>query len=51
MKKFYWSLETLQYFKKNQKEIADFVKYECELEEGETEEMLIEDLKRQIKVI
>jgi hypothetical protein len=51
MKKFYWSLETLQYFKKNQKEIADFVKYECDLEEGETEEMLIEDLKRQIKVI
>jgi len=49
--KYYWSLETLQYFKKNQKEIADFVKYECDLEEGETEEMLIEDLKRQIKVI
>jgi hypothetical protein len=51
MKKFYWSLETLQYFKKNQKEIADFVKYECDLEEGETEEMLIEDLQKQSKAV
>ena len=47
--KYYWSLETLQYFKKNQKEIANFVKYECDLEEGETEQMLIDDLTNQAK--
>ena len=47
--KFYWNSDTLEYFKNNPSKINDFVKYECDLEEGETEEMLIKDLKEQIK--
>jgi hypothetical protein len=49
--KFYWNSDTLEYFKNNPSKINDFVKYECDLEEGETEEMLIKDLKKQIKCI
>jgi hypothetical protein len=47
--KFYWNSDTLEYFKNNPSKINKFVKYECDLEEGETEEMLIKDLKEQIK--
>ena len=47
--KFYWNSDTLKYFKNNPSKINDFVKYECDLEEGETEKMLIKDLKEQIK--
>jgi len=46
--KYYWSEETLEYFSTHKNEIADFVKYECDLEEGETEQMLIDDLTNQI---
>ena len=46
--KYYWSEETLEYFSTHQNEIANFVKYECDLEEGETEQMLIDDLTNQI---
>jgi len=46
--KYYWSEETLECFSTHQNEIANFVKYECDLEEGETEQMLIDDLTQQI---
>jgi len=50
--KFYWSKETLQYFKNNKstslKDIENFVKYECHLEDGETIQMLVNDLTNQI---
>ena len=50
--KFYWSKETLQYFKNNKstslKDIENFVKYECHLEDGETIKMLVNDLTNQI---
>jgi len=45
--KYYWSEETLKYFSTHQNEISNFVKYECDLEEGETEQMLIDDLTQQ----
>ena len=56
IKTFYWNPETLQFFKelKNEninefyRKINEFVKYECDLEEGETEQMLIDDLTQQI---
>jgi molybdopterin converting factor small subunit len=49
--KYYWSEETLEYFSTHQNEIANFVKYECDLEEGETLQMLIDDLYKQIDSI
>jgi hypothetical protein len=55
--KFYWDSDTLDYFseltirKTNfevKKAIEEFVKLDCNLEEGETEEMLINDLVKQV---
>ena len=56
MNKFYWNLDTLEFFKelKNQNEnefyrkVNEFVKYECDLEETETYEDLQVDLINQI---
>jgi len=53
MKTFYWNEETLQYFKSiefNERLnlMMDFVKNECDLEEGETVTMLYNDLNRQV---
>ena len=54
---FYWDKETLNYFfelaiqktkKQVKKEIEEFVEFDCHLEDGETEEMLVDDLMRQI---
>jgi len=56
-KKFHWNLETLEHFKfqsnyqnENEtiKEITLFVENECSLENNETEEMLINDLVKQV---
>jgi len=56
-KKFYWNEDTLEHFKfqsnyqnENEtiKEITLFVENECSLENNETEEMLINDLTKQI---
>ena len=58
-KKFYWNNETLEHFKfhsnyqnkeESLKEITKFVENECSLEDGETEEMLINDLVKQIYI-
>ena len=54
--KFYWNEDTIEYFKNRNKpgcegqyyrEVWDFVKNECSLEDGETYEMLANDLLRQ----
>ena len=56
-KKFYWNEDTLEHFKfqsnyqnENEtiKEITKFVENECSLEKGETDEMLINDLVKQV---
>ena len=56
-KKFYWNEDTLNHFKfhsnyQNEKEtikeITEFVENECSLEKGETDEMLINDLVKQV---
>ena len=56
-KKFHWDEDTLNHFKfhssyqnKNEtiKEITEFVENECSLEENETDEMLINDLVKQV---
>ena len=50
---FYWNDDTIEYFKNRNKpgcegqyylEVWDFVKNECSLEDGETYEMLANDL-------
>jgi len=55
--KFYWDSETLDYFselairKTNsevKKAIEEFAKFDCYLEDGETEEMLVNDLMKQV---
>jgi hypothetical protein len=53
---FYWNDETIEYFKElyskdenNYRELWNFVKYECDLEDGETYEMLANDLINQIQ--
>ena len=56
MNKFYWNVETLEYFKELKKEsedkllteVVNFVKYDCDLEENETYEDLQVDLLTQI---
>jgi len=56
MNKFYWNEDTLEFFKelKNQNEnefyrkVNEFVKYECDLEEGEYIEDLQADLINQV---
>jgi|TARA_R110001592_G_scaffold192000_1_gene438576 hypothetical protein len=56
-KKFYWNEETLNHFKfhsnyQNKEEVINeitlFVENECSLENNETEEMLINDLIKQV---
>jgi len=56
-KKFYWNEDTLNAFRFESnymgkedllKSVTDFVECCCDLEDGETEEMLIEDLMKQI---
>ena len=56
-KKFHWNEDTLEHFKfqsnyqnENEtiKEITKFVENECSLENNETEEMLINDLVKQV---
>ena len=56
-KKFYWNEDTIDafrfeanYMSKEEllKSIAEFVEIDCHLEDGETEEMLISDLMKQI---
>ena len=56
-KKFHWNEDTLEHFKfqsnyqnENEtiKEITKFVENECSLENNETDEMLINDLIKQI---
>lgn len=57
MNKFFWNVDTLEYFKELKSEnenrffyeIMNFVKYECDLEEGETYEDLQVDLLNQIE--
>jgi len=55
MNKFYWNVETLEYFKKIKEEeklkdeIAKFVWEDCNPEEGETFEDLAQDLLKQVK--
>ena len=53
----YWNPETLDHFKftshyqnENEtiKEITEFVENECDIEENETVEMLVNDIKKQI---
>jgi len=55
--KFYWNEDTLDHFKlisnyqtfeATVQEITTFVENECSLEEGETEEMLVNDLVKQV---
>ncbi len=55
---YYWNEDTIEYFKKQNKpgcegeyirEIWDFVKQNCTLEDGETYEMLGNDLITQTK--
>ena len=56
-KKFHWNEDTLNHFKFNSnyqnkeeviKEITEFIEIDCSLEENETEEMLINDLVKQV---
>jgi len=56
-KKFYWSEDTLNHFEfqssydsrdKVLQDITLFVEYDCTLEDGETEDELINDLMNQI---
>jgi hypothetical protein len=56
MKEFYWNTPTIEYFRelydedeKNYRELWNFVKYECSLEDGETYEMLANDLINKIR--
>ena len=52
MKEFYWNTETIEYFKelydlkphRYYQEIEEFIKYDCDLEDGETREDLVADL-------
>jgi len=55
--KFTWNEDTLNHFKfmssyatksEVQKEVQEFVEIDCHLEDGETEEMLVNDLMNQI---
>ena len=56
--KYYWNEETLEIFKELieldesfeniKKEVEIFVDRDCDLEDGETNEMLVEDLLNQI---
>jgi len=55
--KFTWNEDTLDHFKfmssyatksEVQKEVQEFVEIDCHLEDGETEEMLVNDLMNQI---
>lgn len=48
--KFYWDPDTLEYYKNAEwREIWNYVKNECHLEDGETYEMLANDLMAQTR--
>lgn len=48
--KFYWDPDTLEYYKNAEwREIWNYVKNECHLEDGETYEMLANDLMNQTR--
>ncbi|QDP47121.1 MAG: hypothetical protein GOVbin40013_2 [Prokaryotic dsDNA virus sp.] len=55
-KKFYWDEETLNYFKDqlvtkgylSNSELWKFITFDCDLEDGETKEDLVNDLIKQI---
>lgn len=56
--KYHWNRETIQYFISRDKpgcegqyyrEVEDFVKQNCTLEQGETYSMLRDDLLKQVK--
>jgi hypothetical protein len=56
-KEFYWNEDTIDHFKfessylsKDEviKNMVEFVLFECSLEDGETDEMLVEDLKNRV---
>ena len=56
--KYYWNEETIEYFKNRNKpgcegqfirEIEEFVKNNCDLEENEVYQDLMDDLKAQVK--
>ena len=56
--KYYWNEETIEYFKNRNKpgcegqfirEIEEFVKNNCDLEENEVYQDLMDDLKDQVK--
>ena len=59
MNKFFWNVDTLEYFKELKSEnenrffneVMNFVKYECDLEDGETYEDLQVDLINQVNKI
>ncbi len=46
-KKFHWNIETIQYFSFHKDKIKKFVENECDLEDNETNEDLINDLTNQ----
>ena len=51
--KYHWNQDTIEYFAKiefNERfnKMFDFVKYECDLEEGESVQDLYNDLNRQV---
>jgi len=55
---FHWNDDTIEYFKKKDKhgcegeywrEVWDFVKQNCDLEDGETYEMLANNLMTKVK--
>lgn len=48
--KFFWDPDTLEYYKNaDWREIWNYVKNECHLEDGETYEMLANDLMAQTR--
>lgn len=57
MNKYIWNAETLEEYRKDitlmskdkmVSQIEDFVEYNCQLEDGDTNEMLVNDLLKQI---
>jgi len=51
MKKFHWNEDTLKFFKNENefyRKVNEFVKYECDLEEGEYIEDLQTDIINQV---
>ena len=48
---FYWNEETIEHYKGSDwREIWEFVKHDCHLEDGETYEMLANDLLKKTRI-